>query len=185
MEWIINEENDWDHNVERGAVEGPVVCVSREDLLQALNEMKTAKVPGPSDVSLELIVASGGVGIHVMSEICQRVLDGFGMPVEWALSIVVLIFKGKGDIRNSSCYRAAKLLVHGLEVMKRVIGKRLYRIVTVDDIQFGFMSERGAIDVVFILRRMQEVYQAKVRKLYMCFVDLCKGFDRVPRKMLE
>ena len=27
---IMNEENECDHNVERGAVEGPVVCVSRE-----------------------------------------------------------------------------------------------------------------------------------------------------------
>ena len=26
--------------------------------------------------------------------------DGFGMKAELALSIVVLIFKGKGDIRN-------------------------------------------------------------------------------------
>ena len=53
IERIMNEENDWDHNVEGDAVEGPVVCVSREDELQALNEMKTVKAPGPSEVSLE------------------------------------------------------------------------------------------------------------------------------------
>ena len=40
---IMNEENDWDHNVEGDAVEGPVVCVSREEVLQALNEMRTGK----------------------------------------------------------------------------------------------------------------------------------------------
>ena len=38
MERILNEENDWDHNVEGDVVEGPVVCVSREEVLQALNE---------------------------------------------------------------------------------------------------------------------------------------------------
>ena len=43
MERIMNEKNDWDNNVERDAVEGPVVSVSREKLLQALNEMKTGK----------------------------------------------------------------------------------------------------------------------------------------------
>ena len=51
-------------------------------MLQALNEMKTGKAPGPSEVSLELIAASRGVGIQVMAEICQKVLDGFGMPAE-------------------------------------------------------------------------------------------------------
>ena len=36
----MNEENDWDCDVEGDAVEGPVVCVCREEMLQALNEMK-------------------------------------------------------------------------------------------------------------------------------------------------
>ena len=37
MERIMSEENDWDHDVEGRAVEGTVVCVIREDVLQALN----------------------------------------------------------------------------------------------------------------------------------------------------
>ena len=53
-----------------------------ERRLQALNEMKTGIAHGPSEVSLELIAASGGVGIQVMAEICMKALDGFGMPDE-------------------------------------------------------------------------------------------------------
>ena len=33
MERIMNEENDLDCNVEGDAVEGPVVCVGREEVL--------------------------------------------------------------------------------------------------------------------------------------------------------
>ena len=40
MERIMNEENDWDHNVEGDAAECPVVCVGREEVLQALNEIR-------------------------------------------------------------------------------------------------------------------------------------------------
>ena len=61
MELIMNEENDWVHNVEGDAVEGTVVDVSREEVLQALNEMKTGKAHAPSEQSLELITAGGGV----------------------------------------------------------------------------------------------------------------------------
>ena len=39
------------------------------------------------------------------------------------------------------------------------------RIVSVDEMQFGFMPEIGTIDAVFILRRMQEEYHAKGRKV--------------------
>ena len=38
-----------------------------------------------------------------MAEICQKVLEGFGIPAELALSIVVPIFKGKHDIMDSGC----------------------------------------------------------------------------------
>ena len=89
------------------------------------------------------------------------------MLVEWALSIVVPIFKGNGDIRNSSCYGAVKLLEHGMRKVEMVLEKRLHRIVSVDEMQFGFMLERGTIDAVFILRWMQEEYHAK-GKSYVC-----------------
>ena len=82
--------------------------------------MTTGKAPGPSEVSLELIVASRGLGIQVMAEICWKVLDGFEMPAEWALCVVVPIFKGKGDIRTCSCYVAVKILEHRMKVVERV-----------------------------------------------------------------
>ena len=46
-------------------------------------------------------------------------------------------------------------------------------------------NERGLIDAVFILRRMQEEYHAKGKKFNMCFVDLEKAFDIAPRKVLD
>ena len=91
-----------------------------------------------------------------MDEICQGVLDGFGMPVEWVLSVAVPIFKGKGDIGNRSCHRAVKLLGHGVKVVDRVLVKWLCRIVSVDEMHFA----------VFILRMMQEEYHDKGNKLY-------------------
>ena len=50
--------------------------------------------------------------------------------------------------------------------------------------QFGFMPGRGTTDALFVVRRMQEEYRDK-KKWYMCFVDIEKAFDRVPRKVME
>ena len=135
-------------------------------MLQALSEVKTGKACGPSEVSLELTVASRGVGIHVMSEICLRILDGFEFPVEWALSILVPIFKGKGDIRKCSCYVAVKFRQYGMKVVERVLEKMLCKLVSVDEIQFGFMPERGTFDAVSVLRRMQEMCHAEKKVVY-------------------
>ena len=73
------------------------------------------------------------------------------MPVEWALSIVVPIFKGKDDIRNCSSYGAVKLLEHGMNVTELVLEKMRRRIVSLDKMKFSFMPARRTIDAVFIL----------------------------------
>ena len=72
-----------------------------------------------------------------------------------------------------------------MKVVERVLEKRLPRIMTVYEIQFSILPWRGTIDAVFILRRLQEEYYAKEKKMYMCFVDVEKALDRVSRKVLE
>ena len=51
--------------------------------------------------------------------------------------------------------------------------------------QLGYMPGKGTTDALFILRRMQEKFRGREKKLYMCFDDLEKAFDRVPRKVME
>ena len=46
------------------------------------------------------------------------------------------------------------------------------------------MHGRNTENVIFI-RRMQESYFEKNRKLFSCFVDLDKAFDQVPMKVIE
>ena len=176
---------EWDQKVEADLVEGPVERVSREEVVKAIGEMKIGKAAGPSEVSVEMIIASGEIGIGVMMELSQRVLDGKGMLEEWEGSVMVPIFKGKGDARSCGAYRGVKLLEHAMKIVERVLVNRIRRIVEVDEMQFGFMPGKGTTDAVFILRRLQEEYRAKGKKLYMCFVDLEKAFDRVPRKVME
>ena len=53
-----------------------------------------------------------------MVELCQGVLDGKGMPAEWALSVMVPIFKGKGDAMSCAAYRGVKLLEHAMKIVE-------------------------------------------------------------------
>ena len=82
-------------------------------------------------------------------------------------------------------HRRVKLQEHVMKIVVKVLEKRLRKIETTDDMQFGFMPGKGTIDAVFILRRIQEEYLANQNKLYVCFVDLEKAFDRVPRKVVQ
>ena len=40
LERIVNGEDEWDHNAEGDAVEGPLNCASKDKEVQALNNIK-------------------------------------------------------------------------------------------------------------------------------------------------
>ena len=67
----------------------------REDILEAFKHLRIEKAPGPSDVYAEMIQASGDVGIRVLMELCQRILDGNWIPADWATSVAIPILKEK------------------------------------------------------------------------------------------
>ena len=91
------------------------------------------------------------------------------------------IFKGKGDVMSSGSYRGVKLLEHVMKIVEKVLERRIKTLINLNKMLFGFMPGKETVDAIFIVRKKQEEYQKKDKKLYMCFVDMEKTFDRVPR----
>ena len=50
--------------------------------------------------------------------------------------------------------------------------------------QFGFVHGRETAYALFGVRKLEEEYGDE-RKLFMCYVDIEKAFDKVPRKVIE
>ena len=73
---------------------------------------------------------------------------------------------------NCGMNMGVKLLEHAMKIVEEVLEKRLRNFLAMDDMQFGFMPGKVSIDAVFILRRIQDEYLDKQKKLYMCFVDM-------------
>jgi hypothetical protein len=110
MERVMNEENEWDGVVDVDVVHGPIDRVMMKEVMTAIKAMKLGKATGVSEVAAEHMAASGMVGIEVITKIANRVLDGEGIPDEWRCSVLVPLYKGKGDVRDCGAYRGVKLL---------------------------------------------------------------------------
>ena len=185
MKKIMNVENEWDQMVEADMVEGPVERVTDEEVMEAMKKMKLVKAAGPSEVNMDMIIASGKFGIGVIKKLCQRVLDGKGMQNERQKNgrqvLLLQSLKGKGDVMDCGACRGVKLLEHAMKIVERVLENRIRGLVTM---HFGFMPLKGTTHALFSRRRMQEELGEREQKLYMCFVDLEKAFSRVPRKVM-
>ena len=107
------------------------------------------------------------------------------MPELWKRSMVVSLYKGKGNVLECGNFQTIKLLKHGMKVVEHVFEKRLRKIVEIREKQYGFVAGKGTIDVIFILRQLQEKYLENDKELYLVFVDLEKAFDRVSRVLIE
>ena len=89
-----------------------------------------------------MIVASGEIRVKVMMELCQRVLDGRGMPDEWKTSAIVPIFKGKGDVMSCGSYREVKLLEHATKIVERVLERQIRTLVNLNESSLDLCQEK-------------------------------------------
>ncbi|MBV8233323.1 MAG: hypothetical protein JO329_25390 [Planctomycetaceae bacterium] len=185
MSKLFNEENIWDGITTAEMKEGPACRINEEEVRKALSKMKQGKAGGLSGVTVDLIKASGEIGVKWITELCNGVIREGKIPEDWQKSIIVPIYKGKGDIMQCSSYRAIKLLEHAMKVLERVLEVRIREQVVLDDMQFGFTPGKGTTDAIFIIRQMSERFREKGKKLNLAFVDLEKAYDRVPREVIR
>ena len=106
------------------------------------------------------------------------------IPDEWRESVLVPIYKEKGDVHECQNFRGIMLLSHTMKIWERTVDKRVRCEVDVTEEQFGFMPGRGTTNAIFILRQMAEKNREKGRDLHMVFIDLEKAYVRVPREDL-
>ena len=177
----MNEENNREPRTkEAEVVNEEVNCVSREEVKNALRRMKNGKSVGPDEWPIEVWKCMGEMGIKFLTRLFNRLLMGERMPEEWRRSVLIPIYKNKGDAQCCGNYRGIKLMSHTMKVWERIIEARLRDRIEISKQQNGFMPGKGTADAIFALRMLMEKYREGQRELHCVFVDLEKAYDRVP-----
>lgn len=162
--------------------EGLTPGIIREEVEVALKRMKTGKAMGPDGIPVEVWKSLGEEGVDMLWDLMQKIYVQEKMPEEWRDSVIVPIFKEKGDIQECGNYRGIKLMSHTMKVWERVIDRRLREETSIGEEQFGFMPGRGTTDAIFAARQLMEKHREMQKELHMVFIDLEKAYDRVPRQ---
>ncbi|KAK3511415.1 hypothetical protein QTP70_007327 [Hemibagrus guttatus] len=185
FEELMNEENEREKRVEGvNSVEQKVDKIRKDEVRKALKRMKSGKAVGPDDIPVEVWKCLGEAAVEFLANLFNRVLESERMPEEWRRSVLVPIFKNKGDVQSCSNYRGIKLMSHTMKVWERVVEARLRKVVEICEQQYGFMPRKSTTDAIFALRILMEKYRDGQKELHCVFVDLEKAYDRVPREEL-
>lgn len=156
-----------------------------EEVWQAVNRLKSGKAAGVDEIRPEMLKALGGEGIAWLTRVFQVAWDCGTVPDEWQTAVIVPIFK-KGSRADCNNYRGISLLSLPGKVYAKVLESRIRGVIEpqISDEQCGFRGGRSTSDQVFILRQICEKAWEFALPVFMCFVDLEKAYDRVPRDKL-
>ena len=178
----MNEENERFLRGDGYTNHGPVTDITKAEVRRALGKMKNGKAVGPDGIPVEAWKALEEEGVDILWMLMKKIMDSETIPEIWRESLLIPIFKEKGDIQCCENYRGIKLMSHTLKLFERIMDGRLRQQVFISRQQLGFMRGIGTVDGIFTLRQIMEKHRERQKTLHMAFIDLEKAYDRVPRQ---
>ena len=174
------------HPLKTKPIAGPAPQLTKKCIMDALAKIHDWKAACFSGVVAEMLKCAGNQGFDLITDLFNIIIKENKVPDDWDKSIILNLFKGKGDDATArGNYRGLKLLEHAMKAFERILEGLIRKQVSIDDMQFGFMPGRGTTDAIFIARQVQEKFIAKNKTLYFAFIDLEKAFDPVPRTVVR
>ena len=95
-----------------------------------------------------------------------RNMESERMPEEWRASVLIPIFKNKGDVQSFSNYRGITLISHTMKLWERVVERRLRSELPFSEQQYGFIVCFESVD--------GEVQLKKVRRTWRKLMTRCQ-----------
>ena len=126
-----------------------------------------------------------------MTNLINKIYNTGYIPEEFRKSIFVPLPKVSKS-QECSDFRTIALISHASKVLLHLLKRRISAIIgQLEESQMGFRKGKGTRDAVFQLRmisekitQMRENRRKKGKKLYLCFVDYQKAFDRIKHDKL-
>jgi len=97
MEKLLNEENTWDNATTCENIDGLCELIRREEILKALRMMKKGKAAGPTGIVLEMFIAEEDCSVEWLTSLYNLIVAQGRIADDWRSSILLPVFKGKGD----------------------------------------------------------------------------------------
>ena len=189
-----NTDNDSDTNDETGSAPLnnlehtlPNFNINTEDVLKAINCLKTNKSPGPDNIYPKILKETKSEIVDALTSLFNLSLRRGLVPADWKAANITPIFK-KGDKNTPGNYRPISLTSVVGKMLESIIRDKvvsyLERYSLISDSQHGFRHKRSCLSN--LLTFYNDLLQAhdNTKSLDIVYLDFQKAFDKVPHDKL-
>ena len=193
---LLNSKSDMiDADIPKRLPQHPVASAlgiepTEEEIATAMKAMANAKAVGPDGLPAELLklgLQQDRTILRELHRLTTLIWRQGKVPRQWKDAVITVLHK-KGDKTECGNYRGISLVSHAGKVLLKVVARRLSAYCEAKGLlpeeQCGFRPNRSTTDMMFVVRRLQEVGRKAGVSLHMCFVDLQKAYDTVDRTLL-
>ena len=159
---------------------------TREELLKAISQLSSGKVPGSDSIPAEIYKNGGPALVLRILQLFRFVWQQETLPQDLKDASNIHLYKRKGNRQDCNNHRGISLLSIAGKILARILNrlvKHLKQVVLGTGLQeqqallpgsqCGFRKEGGTIDMVFAARQLQEKCQEQNVDLYSTYVYRC------------
>ena len=161
------------------------VMVTIDEVKWAISKLELNKACGIDKMYAEHLKYASDRILPLLS-ICITSMFIHGYLPETLLSVVLVpIVKDKtGKISSKDNYRPIALASVMSKVIERIILERIETCLLTSPNQFGFKSNHGTDQCIFVLKEVVDIYTKLNSRVSVCFLDASKAFDRINHNVL-
>ncbi len=159
--------------------------ISQEEVLKAIKKLKRGKAPSVDGILNEMLKDMSPLMVKCATKLFNGILSTGIFPETWRLNLLSTAHK-KGSKFECGNYRGLAIGNNLAKVFCSILNTRLYDFAMENNLipiqQIGFRKKCRPADHILTLKCLIDKYTKKVNgKLFVCFVDLSKAYDRVWR----
>ena len=157
--------------------------VTNKELTSAIKQLKNNKAVGLDGICNEMFKnLDENIKNHIV-EIFNKILLTGQYPQQWNKGYVTSIYKSKSQYDPNN-YRCLTINSQFSKLFNRILNNRLCAYLEkhniIDKCQIGFQKDKRTEDHIYTVQTLINKYtKLYKKKIYSCFIDLRKAFDKV------
>jgi hypothetical protein len=147
-----------------------------------MRKMENNKSPGYDELSIDMIKATGPIGIQWLCQVLRRIWAENRIPEDWRTGLITPVYKR--NRKQCGNYGEITLLCQTFQIYERILANKMTKEIKGKKAEelHALRAGRVATHLIFGIKQLNEKNWEYGKESLMVFINYKKAFDSVKRE---